>query len=49
MDKIKPEIAGNKTIFVDADYMGKMIAPAASAMKLAKHMATAYNTFKKGK
>jgi putrescine transport system substrate-binding protein len=49
MDKINPEIAGNKTIFVDADYMAKMIAPSSFTNEAREAMATAYNAFKKGK
>lgn len=49
MDKIKPEIAGNKTIFVEADYMAKMIAPSSFTNEAREAMATAYNAFKKGK
>ncbi len=49
MDKINPEIAGNKTIFVEADYMAKMIAPSSFTNEAREAMATAYNGFKKGK
>lgn len=49
MDKINPEIAGNKTIFVEADYMAKMIAPSSFTNEAREAMATAYNAFKKGK
>jgi putrescine transport system substrate-binding protein len=49
LDKIKPEIAGNKTIFVEADYMEKMIPPSSFTNEAREAMATAYNTFKKGK
>jgi putrescine transport system substrate-binding protein len=47
MDKIKPEIAGNKTIFVEADYFAKMIAPAALPMKPAKPWPTPTTLSKK--
>ncbi|MHB1198861.1 MAG: extracellular solute-binding protein [Polaromonas sp.] len=46
---IKPEIAGNKTIFVDADYFAKMIPPSSFTNEAREAMATAYNSFKKGK
>lgn len=49
MDKIKPEIAGNKTIFVDADYFSKMIPPSSFTNEAREAMANAYNSFKKGK
>jgi len=49
VEKIKPEIAGNKTIFVEADYFAKMIAPSSFSNEAREAMATAYNAFKKGK
>jgi putrescine transport system substrate-binding protein len=49
IEKIKPEIAGNKTIFVEPDYMAKMIAPSSFSNEAREAMATAYNSFKKGK
>jgi putrescine transport system substrate-binding protein len=49
MDKINPEIAGNKTIFVESDYMAKMIPPSSFTNEAREAMATAYNTFKQGK
>jgi hypothetical protein len=49
VEKIKPEIAGNKTIFVEADYIAKMIAPSSFSNEAREAMATAYNAFKKGK
>jgi len=49
MDKIKPEIAGNKTIFVESDYFAKMIPPSSFTNEAREAMATAYNSFKKGK
>jgi putrescine transport system substrate-binding protein len=49
LDKIKPEIDSNKTIFVEADYMEKMIPPSSFTNEAREAMATAYNTFKKGK
>ena len=49
LDKVKPEMAANKTIFVDADYMPKMIAPSSFTNEAREAMSTAYNSFKKGK
>lgn len=49
IEKVKPEIAGNKTIFVEADYMAKMIPPSSFTNEAREAMATAYNGFKKGK
>ncbi|MES2945144.1 MAG: extracellular solute-binding protein [Pseudomonadota bacterium] len=46
---IKPEIAGNKTIFVEADYFAKMIPPSSFTNEAREAMANAYNSFKKGK
>lgn len=47
--QIKPEIAGNKTIFVESDYFSKMIAPSSFTNEAREAMANAYNSFKKGK
>jgi putrescine transport system substrate-binding protein len=47
-DQIKPEIAGNPTIFVDAAYMTKMVPPSSFTNEAREAMATAYNAFKKG-
>ncbi len=49
LDKIKPEISGNKSIFVEADYFAKMIAPSSFSNEAREAMANAYNGFKKGK
>lgn len=49
IEKIKPEIAGNKTIFVEADYFAKMIPPNSFTNEAREAMANAYNGFKKGK
>jgi len=49
IEKIKPEIAGNKSIFVEADYFAKMIAPSSFTNEAREAMANAYNSFKKGK
>jgi putrescine transport system substrate-binding protein len=49
IDKIKPEIAGNKTIFVDSAYFGKMIPPSSFTNEAREAMANAYTKFKQGK
>ena len=49
MDKIKPEISGNKTIFVESGYFAKMISPSSFTNEAREAMANAYNSFKKGK
>jgi putrescine transport system substrate-binding protein len=49
LDKIKPEISGNKTIFVDPAYFAKMIPPSSFTNEAREAMANAYNAFKKGK
>ncbi|MEN9842284.1 MAG: hypothetical protein RLZZ612_113 [Pseudomonadota bacterium] len=48
-EKIKPEVAGNKTIFVDGDFAAKLIQPGKFTNEGREAMATAYNAFKKGK
>ena len=48
-DKINPEIAGNKTIFVEDAYIAKMIPPSSFTNEAREAMANAYNSFKKGK
>jgi putrescine transport system substrate-binding protein len=47
--QVKPEIAGNKTIFVEADYFAKMIPPSSFTNEAREAMANVYNGFKKGK
>lgn len=47
--QMKPEVSANKTIFVDADYLGKMIPPGSFTNEAREAMANAYNAFKKGK
>ena len=47
--QIKPEISGNKTIFVEPDYFSKMIPPNSFTNEARQAMANAYNSFKKGK
>ncbi len=49
MDKINPEIANNKSIFVDAAHLAKMIPPNSFTNEAREAMANAYNGFKKGK
>jgi putrescine transport system substrate-binding protein len=46
---VAPEMAANKTIFVEAAYMPKMIQPSSWSNEAREAMATAYNGFKKGK
>ena len=46
--QIKPEIAGNKTIFVEPAYFSKMIPPNSFTNEAREAMANAYNSFKKG-
>jgi putrescine transport system substrate-binding protein len=46
---MKPEVSANKTIFVEADYLAKMIPPGSFTNEAREAMANAYNTFKKGK
>lgn len=46
---VAPEMAANKTIFVDAAYMPKMIQPSSWTNEAREAIATAYNGFKKGK
>jgi len=48
MPLIKPEIAGNRTIMVPADYMPRMIQPGSLSNEAREAMATAYNTFRRG-
>lgn len=47
--KINPEIAANKTIFVESSYMSKMIPPGSFTNEAREAMANTYNAFKKGK
>lgn len=46
--KINPDIASNKTIFVESSYMSKMIPPGSFTNEARESMANAYNAFKKG-
>ena len=47
--QVNPEIAGNKTIFVEDAYIAKMIPPSSFTNEAREAMATAYNAFKTGK
>lgn len=47
--QIKPEISGNKTIFVEPGYFPKMIAPSSFTNEAREALANAYNSVKKGK
>ncbi len=49
VSKVNPEIAGNKTIFVEDAYIAKMIPPSSFTNEAREAMATAYNAFKTGK
>ncbi|HEX5805274.1 MAG TPA: extracellular solute-binding protein [Macromonas sp.] len=49
VEKVNPEMAANKTIFVDADNMAKMVPPSSFTNEAREAMATAYNSFKQGK
>lgn len=46
---VSPEISANKTIFVEAAYMPKMIPPASWTNEAREAMANAYNRFKLGR
>jgi putrescine transport system substrate-binding protein len=46
--KIKPEVKGNKTIFVDGAYLPKLIAPSSFTNEGREALNTAYTLFKKG-
>ncbi|WP_029524116.1 extracellular solute-binding protein [Polaromonas glacialis] len=47
--QVKPEISGNKTIFVEPAYFSKMIPPNSFTNEAREAMANAYNSVKKGK
>ncbi|KJS72423.1 MAG: spermidine/putrescine ABC transporter substrate-binding protein, partial [Comamonadaceae bacterium BICA1-1] len=48
LPKIKPEIAGNPTIMVPAEFMPRMVQPGSLSNQAREAMATAYNTFRRG-
>jgi putrescine transport system substrate-binding protein len=49
MGLVDPDIANNKTIFVESNYMAKMIPPGSFTNEAREAMASAYNTLKKGR
>lgn len=49
LDKVTPEIAQNKTLFVDAQNMEKMISPSSFSNEARESMSNVYTLFKKGK
>jgi len=49
LEKIKPEVAANKTIFLDEANSAKLVAPGKLSNESREAMATAFNSFKKGK
>jgi putrescine transport system substrate-binding protein len=48
MDKVTPEIAQNKTVFVDAENMAKMVSPSSFSNEARESMSNVYTLFKKG-
>jgi len=46
---VKPEIANNKTVFVDAENMAKMVSPSSFSNAARESMSNVYTLFKKGK
>ena len=46
---VKPEIANDKTVFVDAENMKKMVSPASFSNDARESMSNVYTQFKKGK
>lgn len=49
LEKVKPEIAQNKTVFVDAVNMEKMVSPSSFSNEARESMSNVYTLFKKGK
>ena len=49
LEKVKPEIAQNKTVFVDAANMEKMVSPSSFSNEARESMSNVYTLFKKGK
>ena len=47
--KVAPEIAENRTVFVDAENMEKMISPSSFSNEARESMSNVYTLFKKGK
>ena len=48
VEKVRPEIAGNKSIFVETAYFAKMVPPSSFSNEAREALATAFNRFKKG-
>jgi putrescine transport system substrate-binding protein len=46
--KVTPEIAENKTVFVDAENMAKMVSPSSFSNEARESMSNVYTLFKKG-
>jgi putrescine transport system substrate-binding protein len=46
---VTPEVAADKTVFVDADNMKKMVSPASFTNEARESMSNVYTQFKKGK
>jgi putrescine transport system substrate-binding protein len=46
---VKPEIAGNKSIFVEEAYFAKMVPPSSFSNEAREALANAFNGFKQGK
>jgi putrescine transport system substrate-binding protein len=46
---VKPEIAGNKSIFVESAYFAKMVPPSSFSNEAREALANAFNRFKQGK
>ena len=46
---VKPEIAGNKSIFVEEAYFAKMVPPSSFSNEAREALANAFNRFKQGK
>lgn len=49
LEKVTPEIAQNKTVFVDAETMAKMVSPSSFSNEARESMSNVYTQFKKGK
>ena len=47
--KVRPEMAHNQTIFVDAENMAKMVSPASFSNAARESMSNVYTAFKRGK
>ena len=46
---VKPEIRDNKTIFLDAENMEKLVSPSSFSNEARESMSNVYTQFKKGK